>query len=148
MVSIGRTRGFRFAGMAVFLRRKIHVFGDGTSRKVDSKPTNSQVEVFCKTAPRISPWNIGNENPMLRAQNTVRMVLDLDQGRTPVKSTPGAGHTGLDIIRPASLMAEGTVILMPSVRACMDPEVVYTIRVLIKIVSGHNCGLDTEQLLA
>ena len=111
-----------------------HVLRNGTTRQVDGEPSDSQVEVFCKTAPRISPWNIGNENPMLRAQNTVR--------------TPGAGHTGLDIIRPASLMAEGTVILMPSVRACMDPEVVYTIRVLIKIVSGHNCGLDTEQLLA
>ena len=45
-------------------------------------------------------------------------------------------------------MAEGTIILMPSVGACMDPEVVYAIWVLIKFVSGHNCGLDTEQLLA
>ena len=76
------------------------------------------------------------------------MVLDLDQCPAPVEGAPGAGHTSLDIIRPTSLMAEGTIILMPSVGACMDPEVVYAIWVLIKIVPGHNCGLDTEQLLA
>ena len=45
-------------------------------------------------------------------------------------------------------MAEGTIILVSLVWAGMDPEVVYAIRILIKIVSGDNCGLDTEQLLA
>jgi hypothetical protein len=45
-------------------------------------------------------------------------------------------------------MAEGTGILMPFVRACMDPEVVHSVGILIKIVCSHNCGLDTEQLLA
>jgi hypothetical protein len=45
-------------------------------------------------------------------------------------------------------MAEGTIILMPLVRACMDPEVVHPGGILIKIVSSHNCGLDAEQLLA
>ena len=45
-------------------------------------------------------------------------------------------------------MTEWTVILMPFVGACMDSEVIYAIRILIKIVSGYNCGLDAEQLLA
>ena len=45
-------------------------------------------------------------------------------------------------------MAEGAIVLMPLVWAGMDPEMVHTIWILIKIVSGHNCGLDTEQLLA
>jgi hypothetical protein len=45
-------------------------------------------------------------------------------------------------------MAEGAIVLMSPVRACMDPEVIHTIGILIKIVSCHNCGLDTEQLLA
>ena len=45
-------------------------------------------------------------------------------------------------------MAEGAIILMPLVWAGMDPEVVHTVGILIKIVSGDNCGLDTEQLLA
>jgi hypothetical protein len=45
-------------------------------------------------------------------------------------------------------MAERAIILMPLGRACMDPEVVHTSRILIKIVSGHNCGLDAKQLLA
>ena len=45
-------------------------------------------------------------------------------------------------------MAEGTIILVSLVWAGMDPEVVYAIRILIKNVSGDNCELDTEQLLA
>jgi hypothetical protein len=85
---------------------------------------------------------------MLRAQDTVRVILDLNQRPAPVECAPGSGKTDLDIIGFASLMAEGTVILMPFVRACMDPEVVHTVGILIKIVSSHNCGLDTEQLLA
>jgi hypothetical protein len=74
------------------------------------------------------------------------MVLYFDHRTAPVERAPGAGSSGLDIIGLAALMAERAVILMPSLRACMDPEVVYTIRILIKIVSGHNCGLDTKQL--
>jgi hypothetical protein len=41
-------------------------------------------------------------------------------------------------------MAEGAIILMPLVRAGMDPEVIHTVGILIKIVSSNNCGLDTE----
>ena len=125
-----------------------HVFGDGTARQVDGEPSDSQVEVFGKAAPRISPGNVCNKDAMLRTEDTVRAVLDLDQRSAPVERPPGAGQTGLDIIGFAPLMAEGTIILMPLVRAGMDPQMVHTIGILIKIVSGHNCGLDTEQLLA
>ncbi len=41
-------------------------------------------------------------------------------------------------------MAEGAIILMPLVRAVMDPEVIHTVGILIKIVSSNNCGLDTS----
>ena len=75
----------------------------------------------------------------------MRAVLNLDQRPAPVKSASGAWRPGLNIIQLAALMTEWTVILMPSVRARMDPEVVYTVGILIKIVSGYNCGLDTEQ---
>ena len=78
----------------------------------------------------------------------MRAVLDFNQCPAPVKSAPGPGQTGLDIIRPAPLVAEGAIILMPLVRACMDPKVIHTVGILIKIMSCHNCGLDTEQLLA
>ena len=78
----------------------------------------------------------------------MRTVLVLDQSTAPVESAPSTGRTVLDIIRPALLMTEGTIILMPPVGACMDPEVVHAIGILIRIVSSHNCGLDTEQLLA
>ena len=67
-----------------------HVFGDGTARQVDGEPSDSQVEVFRKAAPRISPGNVGNEDAMLRAKDTVRVVLDLDQRPAPVKSAPDA----------------------------------------------------------
>ena len=43
-----------------------HVFGDSTPRQVDGEPSNCQVEIFCKAAPRISPGNVCNKNPMLR----------------------------------------------------------------------------------
>ena len=125
-----------------------HVFGDSTTRQVDGEPSNSQVEVFRKAAPRISPGNVCNEDAVLRTQDTVRAVLDLDQRPTPVESAPGTGQAGLDIICPAPLMAEGAIILMPLVKACMDPEVVHSGGILIKIVFSHNCGLDAEQLLA
>ena len=45
-------------------------------------------------------------------------------------------------------MAERAVIPMPLVKMCVDPEVVHTDGILIKIVSGHNCGLCAKQLLA
>lgn len=121
-----------------------HVFGDGTPRQVDSEPSDSQVEVLREAAPGISPGNVRNEDAMFRAQETVRAVLDLDQRSAPVEGTPGAGETGLDIIGFATLMAERAIILMPLVRAGMDPEVIHTVGILIKIVSGDNCGLDTE----
>ena len=60
----------------------------------------------------------------------------------------GAGQACLDIIWPAPLMAERAVIPMPLVKMCVDPEVVHTDGILIKIVSGHNCGLCAKQLLA
>lgn len=85
---------------------------------------------------------------MLRAQDTMRAVPDLDQRPSPVGSAPGTGQACLDIIWPAPLMAERAVILMPLVRACMDPQVVHTVGTLVTIVSGHNCGLDAEQPLA
>lgn len=125
-----------------------HVFGDSTTRQVDGEPSNSQVEVFRKAAPRISPGNVCNENSVLWTQDTMRAVLDLNQRSSPVESTPGTGQACLDIIWSAPLMAERAIILMPLGRACMDPEVVHTGRILIKIVSGHNCGLDAKQLLA
>ena len=119
-----------------------HVFGDSTARQVDGEPSNSQVEVFRKAAPRISPWNVRNEDSVLWTQNTMRAVLDLNQCPSPVESASGTGQACLDIIWPAPLMAERAVILMPLVRARMDPAVVHTVGILIKIVSGHNCGLD------
>ena len=125
-----------------------HVFGDGAARQVDGEPSDSQVEVFRKAAPRISPGNVCNEDAVLRTQDTVRAVLDLDQRPSPVESAPGTGQAGLDIIWPAPLMAEGAIILMPLVRARMDPKMVHPVGILIKIVSSHNCGLDAEQLLA
>ena len=54
-------------------------------------------------------------------EDTVRAVLDLDQRPAPVESTPGTGRPGLDIIGFAPLMAEGAIILVPPVRAGMDP---------------------------
>ncbi len=78
---------------------------------------------------------------MLRAQDAVRTVLDLDQRSAPVERTPSAGQTGLDIIGFAPLMAEGAIILMPLVRAGMDPEVIHTVGILIKIVSGDNLSV-------
>ena len=125
-----------------------HVFGDSTARQVDGEPSSSQVEVFRKAAPRISPWNVCNEDSVLWTQDTMYAVLDLNQRPSPVGSALGTGQTCLDIIWPAPLMAERAVILMPLVRVWMDPEVVHTVGILIKIVSGHNCGLDAEQLLA
>jgi hypothetical protein len=121
-----------------------HVFGDGTPRQVDGEPSDSQVEVLREAASGISPGNVRNEDAMFRAQDTVRAILDLDQRSAPVERTPDAGQTCLDIIGFAPLMAEGAIILMPLVRAGMDPEVIHTVGILIKIVSSNNCGLDTE----
>jgi hypothetical protein len=110
-----------------------HVFGDGTPRQVDGEPSDSQVEVLREAASGISPGNVRNEDAMFRAQDTVRAVLDLDQRSAPVERTPDAGQTCLDIIGFAPLMAEGAIILMPLVRAGMDPEVIHTVGILIKV---------------
>ena len=44
---------------------------------------------------------------MLRAQDAVRVVLDLDKRSAPVEGAPGARCVDLDIIGSAPLIAEG-----------------------------------------
>jgi hypothetical protein len=43
-------------------------------------------------------------------------------------------------------MTEWASILMPLIRACMDPEVVYAIRTQIKIMSGHLHNVLAEAI--
>ena len=109
-----------------------HVFGDGTARQVDGEPFDSQVEVLREAASHISPGNIRNEDAMLRAQDAVRVVLDLDKRSAPVEGAPGARCVDLDIIGSAPLMAEGAIILMSLIQAGMDSEVVHIVGILIK----------------
>jgi len=75
-------------------------------------------------------------------------ILGDRRGRPSSAQDSAKERLDTDIICPALLMAERAIILMPLVRARMDPEVVHTGRILIKIVSGHNCRLDAKQLLA
>ena len=124
-----------------------HGFGDGAARQADGEPSDSQVEVFRKAAPRISSGNVCNEDAVLRTQDTVRAVLDLDQRPTPVESArygaSGSGHH-------MTCTAYGRRGNHPhaSCQGVHGSGGDSPGGILIKIVSSHNCGLDAEQLLA
>ena len=101
-------------------------------------------------------WSHFRDKPMehlqqgLRAPDTqwVGTILNLYQSSAPVKGTPDTGRMGLNIVKPAMSMAEWTIVLMPFTWSSMNPKMVKSVWILIKIVSGYNCGLDTEQFLA
>ncbi len=95
-----------------------------------------------KAAAGISPGDVSSYDTMFRAVNTVGMSHYLNQGPAPVKGSPTAGFLNWLVVVFTTLMTERAVVFMPCVRTGMDPDVVYSISICIKILSCNNCLLD------
>ena len=121
-----------------------HVLRHSTSGEISRKPADREIKVFCKAAARICPWNISDKDAMDRALDTVCMTLHLNKRPSPVKSSPYTGSTALGIITRTGLMTEWTVIFVPLIGTGLNPDVVHSIFIGIKITASYNCGLDIE----
>ena len=84
---------------------------------------------------------------MLRAQDTMRAVLDLNQYPSPNRESARCEAIGSGHHRVCNTYGRRAAILISLVWADMAPEVVYPMRILIIIVSSYNCGVDTKQFL-
>ena len=121
-----------------------HIFRDSASGQVCCKPSHSKVEVLCKAATGISPWDICDKHAMFGAFNAVRVIRYFNESTTPVQPTPDTWMRVLLVVPSASLMAERAVILVPYIRPGMDANMVNALLICIEICSFYNCRLDIE----
>ena len=67
-----------------------HILRDGAAGQTGGEPAHNEVEVFGKTAARIGPGDVRNQDTVLRTLDAMGMVLDFHKDAFPVQSTPGA----------------------------------------------------------
>ena len=81
---------------------------------------------------------------MDRALNAVCMVCYLNKSPAPVQSSPYTGEAAFAVITFTFPVAEGTVILMPSVGTGVDSDVLNSILVRVEVGTLYNGALDIE----
>ena len=62
------------------------------------KPCNGKVEILDKSTTWICPWNFGNIYPMVKTDDTMRLVFNFDQNTTPVQPPPSGWSAGMFVI--------------------------------------------------
>ncbi len=117
-------------------------FENGAPGQVCGKPSDREVKVLCKAAAGVSPWDICDEDTVDRAIDTVGMALNLNKDSAPVRPPPQAGECALGIVILTVLMAEGAVILMPSVWSGPDPDMCSTFLVRVENNIFYHNTLD------
>jgi hypothetical protein len=75
---------------------------------------------------------------MLRTLYAMCPAFNLYKGSSEVKTSPGARVFDPLIITRTSPVTERTVILMPFISPCMNPEVTYTILIKVKVCIFYN----------
>ena len=122
-----------------------HVLGYDTTRQIYRKPTYSKVKVLRKAAVRIRPRDVSYDDSVFRTLDTVCVIGYLHESASPIQPSPCARLRVLLVITFTTLFAKRTVIFMPAVGAGMDPDVVYTILIRVKVASFYDSTLDIEQ---
>lgn len=110
---------------------------DVVQSSVNAAP-DRQIKVTGESASRICPGNIGCYDTMLRTLYAMCPAFNLYKGSSEVKTSPGARGFDPLIITRTSPVTERTVILMPFISPCMNPEVTYTILIKVKVCIFYN----------
>jgi len=72
--------------------------------------------------------------------------FDLNEDPVPIRAAPDPGFACRAVISRAAPMTERTTVLIPLRRTCMDPEMLYRVLVIKKIVSFDDNALNAEEL--
>ena len=82
---------------------------------------------------------------MFRTLYTMCPPLNLYECCTKVKASPSARLIYPLVVTRTASVAERTIILMPFIRPCMDPEMVNTFLIKVEVCIFYNCMIDIEQ---
>ena len=82
---------------------------------------------------------------MLRTLYAMCPTLNLYECCAKVKASPSARLIYLLIVTRTASVTEWTIILMPFIRPCMDPEVANTILIKVEVCIFYNCMVDIEK---
>jgi hypothetical protein len=81
---------------------------------------------------------------MFRALDAVSPSFNLYEDGSKIKAPPYTGLIDPLIITGTSPVTKWTIILMPFISPCMDPEVTYTILIKVEVCIFYDCMLDIE----
>lgn len=115
-------------------------------RKIGGKPCDISVKLLRKSTFGIDPRHVCSHNAVLRALDPTGGGFDLNEDPIPVRAAPDPGFACRAVISRAASMTEQTAVLIPPRRTCMDPEMLYRILVIKKVVSFEDNALDAEEL--
>jgi hypothetical protein len=125
-----------------------HILGDNAAGQIHGKPSDGKIEVLCEAAVWIRPWDFCDKNAMLWAFNAVGVIGYLNEGSSPIQSSPGTRLWIFLIVTLTAFVTEWTIIFMPSAGAGMNTDVIHSILIRVEIASFYNSTLDIEQLFA
>jgi hypothetical protein len=119
-----------------------HIFRRSTLGKIDGQPSHSQIEVFGESAARIGPGHVSDYAAVYRALDALGVALEPHNDSPKVKTPPGTILSNGETVLRAFSAALRTSAFCISRGPNLNVQVLYSVQILIEIVSFYDNPLD------